>query len=831
MKHIIFFTFLFSSLFSFAQGPDYSPFMQKEKIGRGLVAYRKTSSGPIFITWRYFETDSLNIAFNIYKTIITDTSESARVKITSSPVSKSTFYSYTNTSPEAMRFYLREVYNGLERDSDIAVYTLKSIANGGGYPYIEIPMQAVHVALDTVKSVWVWSAEKTDSNFVYSPNDASFADLDGDGEMEIVIHRVGANAHDNAQDGYTDSPVLQAYKLDGTFMWEINLGINIREGAHYTQFMVYDLDGNGKAEVVCKTAEGTKDAAGTNVGEAYFPTYVQKFSFGTRTYNADADYRNPWGYILQGPEFLTVFNGETGTEIVTTEYDPPRYSTNYNEGNEIPVMNPTASNIDARWGDDYGNRVDRFLACVAFLDGIHPSVVMCRGYYSRTVLVAYDFDGTNLTKRWKFDTYNAPAIQAAYAGNGNHNLRVADVDGDGNDEIVYGSVTIDDNGQGLYNTKLGHGDALHLTDFIPERQGLEVLAVHENKRDGTTLRDAATGEIIRQIPSGDDVGRGMGTDVSSVYRGMEFWSSRSGGVINASTGSFVSSGGVSMNMACWWDGDLLRELQDGVFVTKYNNGIASELLNPFGMASNNSSKANPCIVADFLGDWREEVMLRTINNKAIRIYLTEKPTNYRFHTFLQDPVYRMSVVYQNVAYNQPTHTGFYMGSDLENIFVNTKITTDADEYELNPVFNGVSYTWSTGDTTKILKLRRENFNDGLEHMIKLTMNYHGFIFADSVKIQFVDPPQSGNPLLSLSEKEPAYLLTNPVKAELSVGINEPGIYDCFVYNLSGIMIMKNTLLVGGSSIQTLDASSFPSGMCILRIEKGGNSFKTKFLKE
>jgi rhamnogalacturonan endolyase len=802
---VVFFLLFALHSLVFAQGPNYSPDIQKENLGRGLVAYR-TSSTAVVVTWRYLETDALDLGFNIYK---------GATKLNATPLTASTFYKYSESSTAALTYSIKTVVNGEESADAVASYTLKSTADGGGNAYIEIPMKQID----------------GDASWTYSPNDASFADLDGDGEMEIVIHRVGPNSKDNSQSGVTEAPVFQAYKLDGTFMWEINLGINVRDGAHYTQFMLYDLDGDGKAELVMKTAEGGKDAVGNNIGEAYFPTYKAKYKF-TTNYNANADYRNGSGYVLTGPEFLTVFNGETGVEIVTTEYDPPRYSTSYNGGNEVPKLAPTANELNSRWGDNYGNRVDRFIACVAYLDGIHPSVVMQRGYYTRTALVAYDFDGTNLTKRWKFDTFNGSSNNA-YAGNGNHNVRVADVDGDGKDEIICGSMVVDDNGTGLYNTKLGHGDAMHLTDFIPERPGLELLAVHENKVDGTTLRDAATGEILYQMKSGDDVGRGMGTDISSAYRGMEFWSSRCA-IISAGNLQTVNSStnGVSMNMAAWWDGDLLRELQDGTSVTKWNNGTATNLLTTTSMSSNNGTKANPCIVGDIVGDWREEVVLRTTNNRFIRIYMTPTETNYRFHTFLQDPVYRMSIVYQNVAYNQPTHTGFYFGSDLENIFVPEKIEIEDAEYELDPIFDAISYQWSDGSTDKKLILKYEDYADGEEHKVWLDMNYHGHLFSDTIGIKFtyVPPVDTTTSIRPVEKINPVKLLNTLVKNDFTIQFSEQETYDCFVYALNGNLVMKTVLIAGGKSVQTVPIVDVPAGQYIIAIENKTTSYRQKFLK-
>lgn len=789
-----------------------------ETLGRGLVAYRQiesTSNRYVCVSWRYLSTDHPGVQYNLYKYSVNSTTGalSGHTKLNDSPIQNTTFFKYKESGQLSYLYVLHEVVDGAEGDS-IASYQLKRTADGASDTYIQIPMKEID----------------GDTNWNYSPNDAVAADLDGDGEMEIIVHRTGAG-QDNANSGITDPPVLQAYKLDGTFLWEINLGVNIREGAHYTQFMVYDLDGDGKAELVCKTAEGSKDAAGTDVGKAYFPTYKARYGLSVN-YNANANYRNSGGYILQGPEFLTVFDGETGTEIVTTEYDPPRYSSSYNNsnGNETPVLSPSGSQLDSRWGDNYGNRVDRFLACVADLGGENPSVVMCRGYYSRTVLVAYDYKDKKLTRRWKFDTWNTSTPYASYAGNGNHNLRVADVDGDGYDEIVYGSVTIDHDGKGLYNTKLGHGDALHLTDMIPGRPGLEVLACHENKRDGTTVRDARTGEVIYQITSGDDVGRCMAADIDPNHRGVEWWSARSGGVRSSADGSVINSSttNVSMNMGCWWDGDLLRELQDGTQVTKYNpaNGSRTVLLDASGCSSNNSTKANPCLQADIVGDWREEVILRTSDNKAIRIYLTPHPTEYRFHTFLEDPVYRKSVIYQNVAYNQPTQTGFYFGADLENIFPEKQIQIEGDSYTVDPLFDAISYQWSTGETSRTIVLNRSDYPGNNEHTLSVEMNFRGYVFTDTLRFSF-----TGNTAIdNLRLDDNIRLRNNPVLDFLDIAFDAAGSYTCLVYRMSGELQMQQQVTVQATKTESIDASLLPSGMYILHVKGENRAYDVRFVK-
>ena len=467
----------------------------------------------------------------------------------------------------------------------------------------------------------------------YTPNDVSVGDLDGDGEYEIVLHQA-ARGRDNSQAGQTEPPILEAYKFDGTLLWRINLGLNIREGAHYTQFMVYDFDGDGRAEIACKTADGTIDGVGKVIG------------------NAKADYRNPRGYILDGPEFLTIFDGKTGAALATADYIPPRGRV-------------------ADWGDSNGNRVDRFLACVAYLDGKRPSLVMCRGYYTRTVLAAWDWRDGKLTQRWVFDSHDGTPGNLAFAGQGNHNLSVGDVDGDGRDEIVYGSMCVDDNGKGLWSTGFGHGDAIHLSDLDPAHPGLEIFDIHEHVRGevGIDLRDAKTGKALWTKPS-PDVGRGVAFDIDPRHPGHEIWAAGPG--LNAlydCQGHDIGPRPRSCNMAVWWDGDFLRELLGGTTIAKWDfeNGREVPVLTAgdFGCASNNGTKANPCLCADILGDWREEVIWRTRDARELRIFTTTIPTTHRLPTLMHDPQYRVSIAWQNVGYNQPAHTSYFLGDGMK----------------------------------------------------------------------------------------------------------------------------------------------------------------------
>ncbi|WP_445668873.1 rhamnogalacturonan lyase [Niallia sp. FSL K6-0077] len=587
---------------------------QMESLNRGLIAV-KVKNG-VYIGWRLFGTDPEEISFNLYRD---------GIKVNPAPITSSTNY-LDESGVEASIYQVCSIVDGKEQPCSEKAEVWET-------SFLTIPLNKPEggITPDGVA-------------YSYSANDASVGDVDGDGEYEIILKWDPSNSHDNAHKGYTGNVYLDAYKLNSTHLWRIDLGRNIRAGAHYTQFMVYDLDGDGKAEVACKTADGTRDGEGKVIGDI------------------GADYRNKDGFILQGPEYLTIFDGMTGRELVTTDYDPPR-----GKGED--------------WGDDEGNRVDRFLACIAYLDGERPSLVMCRGYYTRAVLAAYNWRDGELSKVWMFDSL-APGNEG-YSGQGNHSVSVADVDDDGKDEIIYGSCVIDHDGTGLYKTGLGHGDAIHVGNFNPARPGLEIFQVHETPQAmGTEIHDAKTGEILWGIPSTEDVGRGMAADIDPRYEGAEVWSSthwKTGGAgLYSSSGEKISDlNPQSFNFAIWWDGDLLRELLDhdyceetGIGVGKidkwdYENGRLVNILTADGTRSNNGTKGNPCLQADIFGDWREEVIWRTDDSAALRIYTTTDLTDHRIYTLMHDPNYRLAIAWQNVAYNQPPHPGFFLGHNME----------------------------------------------------------------------------------------------------------------------------------------------------------------------
>ena len=605
--------FLISLHISFAQ-------RQMENLGRGVVAVRNQES--VFVSWRLLGTDPSGLAFNVYRS---ESTKEKPVLLNKKPVTSVTHFIDKTATPDVdYQYVVKPVVGGKEQGG--GSYALKP----GVAPYFSIPLQ---------------------TPAGYAPNDGSVGDLDGDGEYEIVLHQTG-RGKDNSQAGETDPPIFQAYKLDGTLIWTINLGKNVREGAHYTQFMVYDFDGDGRAEVAMKTADGSIDGIGTVIGDS------------------TKNWRNDKGYILSGPEYLSVFDGRTGKVLSTVDFIPPRHT----------KSNPTTEELKEVWGDGYGNRMDRFLAAVAYLDGKTPGLIMSRGYYTRSVITAWNFKNGKLQLEWTFDSDDpSQPGNRPYRGQGNHNLSVADVDADGKDEIVFGAMVLDDNGKGLYTTGLGHGDALHVSDLDPTRPGLEVFDIQERFDDaGAHLRDARTGENLwkkASVKAGDDgegPGRGLSLDIDPRHPGYECWVFGAGirGLFNAKGELITEKNPPSCNMGIYWDGDVLSELLDGTHIDKwmYEKDAISNLLEAanFNCVKNNGTKSNPVLSADLLGDWREEVIYRTADNKELRVFTTSIPTTHKFYTLMHDPQYRLSIAWQNVAYNQPPHTGFYMGEGMKN---------------------------------------------------------------------------------------------------------------------------------------------------------------------
>ncbi|MFR7907689.1 MAG: RICIN domain-containing protein [Oscillospiraceae bacterium] len=581
--------------------PDYSEANAAsgyvvENLDRGISAI-STGSG-MMVSWRFLADDSDNSIFKLYRN---------NALIYTSNAGNATCY-LDKDGKSTDTYKVETVESGTIVSSD-------TCAMQSGSNYLE-------VKLDVPKA--------QTSGITYSPNDCTVGDVDGDGQYELFVKWDPSNSKDNSQKGKTDKVFIDCYKIDGTKLWRIDLGVNIRAGAHYTQMLVADYDLDGLAEMVCKTADGTVDGVGNVIGDS------------------SKDYRNSNGYILSGPEYYTLFEGSTGKALDTVDYNPGRGTV-------------------SKWGDSYGNRVDRFLGAVAYLDGVKPSAVTVRGYYTRMAACAYDVVNKKLVQKWYFDTGNDKA-KPGY-GDGNHNCMPADVDNDGKQEIVLGATCLDDDGSVLWCLNTGHGDAMHLGDLLPDRNGLELWICHEDKPYGVSLVDASNGKTIFHKDGDADTGRCCAANVWAGNDGAEFWGL--GNDVFDGSGNTLSCRRPAVNFLSYWDGDLEREILDGytdkpATISKMkNDGTLTTILSTDGAYTCNTTKGTPCLSADIFGDWREELIVRASDSKSLRIYCTPYETDYRITTLMHDPQYRNQVAGQNISYNQPPHTSFYLASNYK----------------------------------------------------------------------------------------------------------------------------------------------------------------------
>ena len=609
-----------------------------ESLNRGVVAVRDGSSN--YISWRILGTELRDVTYNLYRD---------GVKVNAEPIAGASNY-VDAAGAESSEYTVSAIVEGVEQPQSDAASVMAD-------NYLEIPVRAINGVYDN-----------------YEVNDASVGDLDGDGDYEVVVKRLSLESL-----GTTNYHYLEAYELDGTFMWAINLGPNMHNKVEIN-FLVYDFDEDGKAEVVTRTSDGMIDGLGNNIGDRDNDGIIDDYAFAI----------NSSYYRVEGPDYISVFDGQTGEELAWDYYierDPLSQWGN-------PGMNDS----------QLGHRATKCMWTVAYLDGKHPSFVNSRGIYHRTKMEAWDWDGTNLTKRWAFDS----GASGEYYGQGNHQLSLADVDDDGRDEVVYGSMTVDDDGTGLYSTNTGHGDALHVSDMDPDNPGLEIWNCLEGGNDwGTTLRDAKTGEILIRYRSDRDCGRCAGGDINPDYDGWELWGAF-GPMYNVS-GNTVGTNNVPMNYMIWWDGDLSRELLDyDVFsdvlgggapqVSKYSTTEKDNysIFKATGTITNNWTKGTPCLQADIFGDWREEIMSRTPDNTALRIYTTTDYTDYRMPTLMHEPQYRIAVAWQNNSYNQPPHTAIYLGTETEDA-VPYPISNDKIAWVSGPNLGDGSATWQDED--------------------------------------------------------------------------------------------------------------------------------------
>ena len=663
-----------------------TPVSQMEKLDRGLVAV-PTSSTSNFVSWRLLGTDDKAVTtFDLLRD----------GQVIAADLKKTNYIDGSGSAASKYQIITKVNGQATETAPEVSAWSKKFLT----------------LKLDRPES----GTNKAGVDYSYTPNDMSVGDVDGDGQYELFVKWDPSNSQDNghATEGeYTGNVLIDCYKLDGKRLWRIDLGQNIRAGAHYTQYMVYDFDKDGRAELMCKTATGSKDALGNYVNQSATDATI-------KIHPNTEDGRNSSGHVLKGPEYLTVFDGLTGKAIHTTWYLPGRAGT----GDKLPSGNGATEGGSelgkvsvypekSFWGDNYGNRSERFLAGVAYINGADKPAcgIFCRGYYSRAYVWAVSFDGTRLHTEWlhcspsatqwlvfnqtgttsvKIDVdgetlvrngvKSAPAPTGRKSGsstmfsNGNHNLSIADVDGDGKDEILWGSAALDDDGTLLYATGHGHGDAIHVGKMIPDREGYQVFQVHEESPYGWDLHDAATGEILYSNTGAKDNGRGMAADLTG-KDGWEYWSSNDRTPHSAATGKATNIKNCSVNFRIYWDGTLADQLFDGSYSdgkanpkieawngTSFSNPIANFNTAEYNYGQTcNTTKATPCLQADILGDWREELIMWNLKDPSeIMIYTTTIATDYAVPTLMHDHVYRMGIAWQNTAYNQPPHLGYYL---------------------------------------------------------------------------------------------------------------------------------------------------------------------------
>lgn len=563
----------------------------------------------VLVSWRMLPEDNENTAFDLYRK-----ADGKEIKLNDKPITQTTNYQDSTPNLNADNVY-RLCAAG--SDETLATYTLTMDRVSKGLPYISIPLKSGLGVVD---------------GWEFLPNDASIGDLDGDGEYEIVLKRLASKLEGDTIDelGPKHTTLLEAYKMNGSFLWRVALGPNII-GGNTTSFAVEDFDGDGRAEVAVRTGEGAVFGDGIEIGDT----------------NGDGktDYRvKGANYVPECPSFLSIIDGVTGKEIGRTDYIP------------------TGPSSEA-WGDNYWKRAGSIRIAVGHFTGDHPQVLICRGIYGKSVLEAWDFRNRKFTKLWKFDSSN-PGYED-WKGQGNHSLCVGDVDGDGNDEVVYGGMCVDHNGNGLWNSKHGHGDAMMLGKFDNTRDGLQIWSCFEACPFGVgaALRDAKTGETIWDFKYKGDMGRCMVADIDPESPGCEMWWYK--GKVHSAKGDELGYGASSYNAGIWFGGSLNRQLMDRATIDapREKKGRVFTIYR-YDVTTINSTKSNPCFYGDIWGDWREEVILPTKDNTELRVFTTWYPTEYKIPYLMSDHIYRMSALNQNIGYNMPTNTGYYLGSDM-----------------------------------------------------------------------------------------------------------------------------------------------------------------------
>lgn len=597
---------------------------------RGLMALHSTTGN--LVSWRARATDDRNLKFRLWR----GTSAAAQKTKVNSGNFITGRTNFLDKGANATNYYRLEVID--EQGNIIETEVSKKTWDN----------QTLYIPLKDGAPT-----DPSGNGATYSPNDASYCDMDGDGEYEIILKWSPSNEKDAASNGATSNVFFDCYKLDGTRLWRIDMGQNFFASAHTMQFIAWDFDGDGYGEFMAKTAPGTIDGQGNYVllGNDD-PTANLKSSRGKQDH---------------GSEYITVFDGMTGAELAT-----------------IPYHTDYAAGLNY-WGDSKQNRSERYLAAIAWLDGAegNPSPIFARGYYSGAFVGAYDWDGTTLKERWV--SRNTTSGQGLW-GEGAHWISVGDCTGDGKQDIVYGSAALKSDGTLLYRTGLGHGDALHLGDFDHENPGLEVFMAHEHSPYGVDLRDAKTGKILKRQTAGSDTGRGLIAHFNPEAEGSYFQHSASSSLYDWKGGTVAETvshgGGASLNNRVYWNGTLADDFYDKSVLEYYNpdaNAFWRMQVNGGNYTIgtlNNSSKYNPCVLGDLLGDWREEIVTWTQVDGVYNLIInaTDYETPYTVPHLMDDLNYRAQVINQNCCYNQPPHLSY----DLRN---SKKITRQCFEVE------------------------------------------------------------------------------------------------------------------------------------------------------
>ena len=587
-----------------------------DKLDRGLMAV-KTDAG-VFCSWRVLAEEYYDVTYNLYRD---------GVKVNAEPLTVS---NYTDISGTAASKY---------------TVTAIGLRNHESEPCKEAAVWNQH---------WLEiTPDHGDLKSTYVPNDACMADVDGDGELEILMkfdNQSEIQASYPREGYYGEYSIVEVFKLDGTKLWWLDFGPNMGDFQNNEQNIIaYDWDEDGRAEAIIRAADGT------TIHMADGTTYV--VGDATKNYRAATGGGTNW-FMHEGAEYLVYMNGATGKPYQVMDYPLKR-------------LEAGETDLKAAWGDDYGHRSSKYFFGAPCLDGRKASIFLARGIYTRHKMIALDVNPKTheLTERWRW-TNNTPG--SPWYGQGYHNYSIADVDWDGRDEICFGSMVIDDNGHGLSTTGLGHGDAHHVGDFNPYVHGQEIFACNEDN-PGNNYRDATTSKIYYRYTSDRDDGRAMMGNFTNDHPGCQGVSSRDPGLISSVINGPLPGGtkdNITQNFRIYWDGDLLEETQDyssqgkntAVTIYKYGKGVIETLK---GSMTNNDTKGTPCYQGDILGDWREEVITRTKDNK-IRIYTTTIPSDWRIPTLWQDHQYRQAMVWQMCGYNQPPHVSYFLG-ELEGI--------------------------------------------------------------------------------------------------------------------------------------------------------------------